>query len=65
MTSHHCLADVTLIPPCDRIVLEMAFTDLNQWTLSRLRDDLISATNFFKQYRIKPTSSHVGDKNKA
>ncbi len=37
----HCLADVTLIPPCDRILLQMAHSELSKWAIERLRGGLI------------------------
>jgi len=37
----HCLSDVALIPPCDRVVLEMEFAELCKWAVSKLRSCLL------------------------
>jgi len=37
----HCLSDVHLIPPCDRLVLETEFAELCKWAVNRLRSCLL------------------------
>ena len=37
----HCLSDVQLIAQCDRVVLEMAFVQLCQWAVNKLRSCLL------------------------
>ena len=49
-----CLSDVNLIPPCDRVLLEMAFSDLSQWAITSLRTSLLEAAACFKAKGIKP-----------
>lgn len=39
----HTLSMVNLIPPCDRVLLEAAFSDLTTWTLNAFRKSLITA----------------------
>ncbi|KAL8607282.1 hypothetical protein ACOMHN_047613 [Nucella lapillus] len=50
----HCLADVQLIPPCDRILLEMTFAELYRWAISQLRAYVIEADMAFKARGINP-----------
>ena len=64
LTSHQCLADVGLIPPCDRVLLEMTFCELNKWTVQSLRQSLLQADRFFKYHHVKPAHQHTGDKKK-
>lgn len=37
----HCLSDIGLIPPCDRVVLEMEFAELCKWAVNKLRSCLL------------------------
>ena len=37
----NCLSDVALIPPCDRVVLEMEFAELCKWAVDKLRSCLL------------------------
>ena len=37
----HCLSDIGLIPPCDRVVLEMEFAELCKWAVNKLRSSLL------------------------
>ena len=37
----NCLSDVSLIPPCDRVVLEMEFAELCKWAVDKLRSCLL------------------------
>ncbi|KAK7486952.1 hypothetical protein BaRGS_00021768, partial [Batillaria attramentaria] len=50
----HCLADVQLIPPCDRILLEMTFAELYRWAINQLRTCVIEADMAFKARGINP-----------
>ena len=50
----HCLADVALIPPCDRILLEMTFSELSRWAVGTLRSCLVDADMYFKSLGISP-----------
>ncbi|GAB1604494.1 E3 ubiquitin-protein ligase HERC2-like [Argonauta hians] len=37
----HCLANINLIPPCDKILLEMTFSDLYKWAVKELRNIIL------------------------
>ena len=37
----HCLTEVSLIPPCDRILLQMTFADLYRWSIKELRQECL------------------------
>ncbi|ESO89418.1 hypothetical protein LOTGIDRAFT_218809 [Lottia gigantea] len=50
----HCLNDVKLIPPCDRILLEMTFADLYRWCIHELRHCVIKADQYFKSLNSFP-----------
>ncbi|KAK3100706.1 hypothetical protein FSP39_024049, partial [Pinctada imbricata] len=50
----HCLANISLIPPCDRILLEMTFSDLYKWAVKELRHGVIQADMMFKSRGINP-----------
>ena len=50
----YCLADVQLIPPCDRILLEMTFAELYRWAIAQLRACVIEADMAFKARGINP-----------
>ncbi|KAK7097783.1 E3 ubiquitin-protein ligase HERC2-like isoform X3 [Littorina saxatilis] len=50
----HCLADIQLIPPCDRILLEMTFAELYRWAITQLRSCVIEADMAFKARGINP-----------
>ena len=54
----HCLSHVKLIPPCDRILLEMAFCELSKWAIYTLRSSLLEADIYFKQKGINPTLNY-------
>ena len=51
----HCLTDVSLIPPCDRILLQMTFADLYRWSIKELRQTVLQADHTFKSRGITPT----------
>ncbi|XP_048243824.1 E3 ubiquitin-protein ligase HERC2-like isoform X1 [Haliotis rufescens] len=51
----HCLANVKLIPPCDRILLEMTFAELYRWAIRELRSCVISADMTFKAKGVNPS----------
>ncbi|KAK6172413.1 hypothetical protein SNE40_016067 [Patella caerulea] len=50
----HCLSDVKLIPPCDRILLEMTFAELYRWCIRELRHCVIKADQHFKGQGTNP-----------
>ena len=54
----HCLSHVKLIPPCDRILLEMTFCELSKWAIYTLRSSLLEADLYFKQKGINPTLNY-------
>lgn len=51
----HFLADVQLIPPCDRILLEMMFAELYRWAINKLRICVLEADIAFKARGIIPS----------
>lgn len=55
----HCLSDVRLIPPCDRILLEMTFSELSKWAAETLRNSLLEADLYFKARGINPAQNHT------
>ena len=55
----HCLSDVKLIPPCDRILLEMTFAELYRWAIQELRQAVITADMMFKLRGINPATPKV------
>uniref|UniRef100_A0A2C9K806 HECT-type E3 ubiquitin transferase n=1 Tax=Biomphalaria glabrata TaxID=6526 RepID=A0A2C9K806_BIOGL len=50
----HCLTDIKLIPPCDRILLEMTFAELYRWAIQELRQCVLQADLMFKLRNINP-----------
>lgn len=38
-----CLSDVHLVPPCDRVLLQLVLGELNKWVVSRMRSCLLEA----------------------
>ena len=57
----HCLSNVSLIPPCDRLLLEMTYSELSKWAIATLRDCVIGADRYFKCHGIDPC--HHGNSN--
>ncbi|GFN81530.1 E3 ubiquitin-protein ligase herc2-like, partial [Plakobranchus ocellatus] len=55
----HCLSDVKLIPPCDRILLEMTFAELYRWAIQELRQAVINADMMLKLRGIDPAVPKV------
>lgn len=53
----HCTADVGLIPPYDRVILERAFSRINSWAVNTLREAIIFADDIFKRAESKPDST--------
>ena len=53
----HCLSNVSLIPPCDRILLELLFSDLYKWAIQELRSGIIESDMMFKERGINPAVS--------
>lgn len=53
----HCLSNVSLIPPCDRILLEMMFSELYKWSIQELRNGIILSDMMFKERGINPSIS--------
>lgn len=62
-TGTHYLDDIGLIPPCDRVLLEMLYLDLDKWTVSALRDYVIDAdaniNKYYNQLTNENNSNHV------
>ncbi|KAL5011340.1 hypothetical protein ScPMuIL_009891 [Solemya velum] len=59
----YCLCNVNLIPPCDRILLEMAFSELYKWAIRELRNSVLQSDMTFKSKGINPAIPPV-DKTK-
>ena len=53
----HCTADVGLIPPYDRVILETAFRRINNWAVRTLREAIIYANDTFKRAESKPSTA--------
>ncbi|XP_048589232.1 E3 ubiquitin-protein ligase HERC2 isoform X2 [Nematostella vectensis] len=45
----HCLADIELVPPCDRVVLETTFAKINTWSIDMLRQAVFYASQAFEK----------------
>ena len=56
----HCLANINLIPPCDRILLEMTFAELSKWAIGALRESLLEADRFFRSRGLHPARHRHG-----
>ncbi|XP_064637694.1 E3 ubiquitin-protein ligase HERC2-like isoform X2 [Lineus longissimus] len=52
----HCLSNVNLIPPCDRVLLEMTFSELIRWAVMTLRKGVVEADMFFRTRGIHPNN---------
>lgn len=55
----HCLNDVQLIPPYERVILETAFTKINYWAIDLLQKAVRCADEAFKD------SKDFSDRNKS
>ncbi|CAG5129601.1 unnamed protein product, partial [Candidula unifasciata] len=55
----HCLMDVKLIPPCDRILLEMTFAELYKWAIQQLRYYVMQADMMLKLRGINPAAPNL------
>lgn len=53
----HCSADVGLIPPYDRVILETAFRRINSWAITTLREAIIYADDTFKKAETRPNTT--------
>ena len=53
----HCSADVGLIPPYDRVILETAFRRINSWAVNTLREAIIYANDTFKKAETSPNTT--------
>ena len=53
----HCLADVGLISPYDRVILETAFRRINSWAVKTLREAIIYANDTFKKAEASPNTT--------
>ena len=51
----HCLDNVGLIPPCDRVLLEMLHLELDKWVISSLREHIVSAESIASKYKSLDT----------
>ena len=54
----HCLDNVGLIPPCDRVLLEMLYLELDKWTISSLREYIINAETYLDKYYNQLSNEH-------
>jgi len=46
----HCLDNVGLIPPCDRVLLEMLYLELSKWATNSLRNHILAAETTISKY---------------
>lgn len=53
----HCLANVSLVPPSDRVILEATYAKINSWALNILRASVHFADSNFKIAESKPSTS--------
>ena len=55
------LSDVKLIPPYDQVVLDNAFTKIDQWSINLLRDSVLEAGDTYKksQYNLRRCTSDM------
>ncbi|XP_052829652.1 E3 ubiquitin-protein ligase HERC2 isoform X3 [Octopus bimaculoides] len=53
----HCLANINLIPPCDKILLEMTFSDLYKWAVKELRNILLQVEATLKARNLNSSRS--------
>ncbi|KAJ8297784.1 hypothetical protein KUTeg_024315 [Tegillarca granosa] len=51
----HCLSNIKLIPPCDRVLIEMMYSELYEWSIKELRKGLIKSDMMFKARGINPS----------
>ncbi|MGH0166749.1 UNVERIFIED_CONTAM: hypothetical protein FKN15_006610 [Acipenser sinensis] len=49
-----CLKDVALIPPFNRMLLEVTFGKLNAWAIQNVRSILLAASTRFKELGVQP-----------
>ncbi|KAK6487232.1 E3 ubiquitin-protein ligase HERC2 isoform X2 [Huso huso] len=49
-----CLKDVALIPPFNRMLLEVTFGKLYAWTIQNVRSILLAASTRFKELGVQP-----------
>ena len=49
-----CLTDISLIPPCDRILLQMTFAELYRWSIQQLRYSIQQVDLVFKSRGVNP-----------
>ena len=57
----YCLDNVSLIPPCDRVLIEMLYLDLHKWTVDSLRSHVLRANDILT--RVKPKRTSGSPKN--
>ena len=55
------LSDVKLIPPYDQVVLDNAFTKIDQWSINLLRDAVLEADDTYKksQFSLRRCTSDI------
>ena len=55
------LSDVKLIPPYDQVVLDNAFTKIDQWSINLLRDAVLEADDTYKksQFSLRRCTSDM------
>ena len=53
----HCLHNVMLIPPYEKVVLEATFNKISSWAISLLRESVLHADDTFNRMAIMPQCS--------
>ncbi|XP_052278368.1 E3 ubiquitin-protein ligase HERC2-like [Dreissena polymorpha] len=59
----HCLTDIPLIPPCDRILLQMTFSELFRWSITQLRQYIHQVDMTFKARGVNPMMPNFNSKD--
>lgn len=54
---HHCLTNVNLVPPSDRVLLESTHGKINTWALNILSASVRFADSSFKMAELNPSTS--------
>lgn len=54
---HHCLSNINLVPPTDRVLLESTYAKINTWALNILSASVRFADSTFKMTELNPGTS--------
>lgn len=54
----HCLTDIALIPPCDKIILQITFSQLFSWSTQELRKHVLQVEMTFKSRGFNPCMAY-------